>query len=114
MLRHYLFPKLASNDTNMAFQRNGAFMYYMIRFIPYSDKNLPKHVEGGGGPIPWPAWSPDLTHDVFLWAQLKHEVFSVLSQNIPDLKINICQPSTSITEETLLKAFKNYEKHVCL
>lgn len=113
MLRYYLFPKLSNYPSDMIFQQDGAPPHYAIPVRQYLDHKLPNRWMGRGGPIPWPARSPDLTPcDFFLWGYLKDQVFRELPQNIPDLKTKIRHAVESITEETLQKVFKNIENRL--
>ena len=97
----------------MIFQQDGAPPHYAIPVRQYLDHKLPNRWMGRGGPIPWPAQSPDLTPcDFFLWSYLKDQAFCELPQNIPDLKTNIRHVVESVTEETLQKVFKNIENRL--
>jgi len=60
MLQYYLFLKLANYSSNMIFQQDGASLHYEIPARQYLDNKLPNMWMGRGGPIPWPAQSPDL------------------------------------------------------
>jgi hypothetical protein len=53
------------------------------------DQQFPGRWIGHGGPTPWPALSPDITHlYVFLWAHLKSFIYIYDKKpvNIPELK----------------------------
>ena len=46
----------------------------------------PKRWIGSWGPVPWPAWSPDLTPlDYFLWVSMKSKVYGTPVTSEEDL-----------------------------
>ena len=58
------------------------------------DRNVRNHLNvtypnrwfGRGGPVPWPAWSPDLTPlDYFLWVRMKSMVYGTPVTSEEDL-----------------------------
>ena len=95
---------------DVLFQQDCAPPHYAVVTREYLDMKLPNRWIGRGGPIAWPARSPDLTLcDFFLWGYLKYQVFCELLSTISELKTKIRQAISSITAETLEKVYKNIE-----
>jgi hypothetical protein len=62
---------------------------------------------GRGGPIPWPARSPDLTPlDFWLWGYLKGIVYAQSPKTIPDLKQAISDAISDIPNQMVKNATK--------
>ena len=67
---------------------------------------------GKGGPISWPARSPDLTHpDYYLWEHMKSTAYRDRPQTINELKTKI-REAIRVNEDTLERVFKNMETRV--
>ena len=57
-------------------QQNGASAHFTAQVREYLDNTYPNKELGRGGPVPWPARSPDLTKmDFFLWGYIKEICF---------------------------------------
>lgn len=62
---------------SLVWQQDGAPPHYEIRVRQYLSEKFPSRWIGRGGPIPWPARSPDLTPcDFYLWGDVKRLVYS--------------------------------------
>jgi hypothetical protein len=110
MLRYYFFPKLRDYSSDVIFQQDGAAPHFAVIVRQYLNYKLPGRWMGRGGPISWPARSPDLTPcDFFLWGYIKDYVFSELPTSIVELKTKIRAAISSIDENTLEKVFKNFK-----
>jgi hypothetical protein len=58
------------------FQHDGAPVHYTTQAQQVPDRRYPDSWIGRGGPINWPARSPDLTPlDYFLWGYMKNYVY---------------------------------------
>lgn len=89
-LQHVL-PELLENvplniRANMWFQHDGAPAHFSLRVRQYLDERFPNRWIGRGGPVHWPARSPDLTPlDYFLWGHLKALVYETPVPNQQEL-----------------------------
>ena len=69
------------------FQQDGAPSHYFHEVTEWLNNTFEDRWMGRGGPIPWPARSPDLTPlDFWLWGYLKGIVYAQSPKTIPDLK----------------------------
>ncbi|PZC80768.1 hypothetical protein B5X24_HaOG213992 [Helicoverpa armigera] len=109
---------LSLNDNNMWYQHDGCPAHYRRSVREWLDTNYPNKWIGRGGPIPWPARSPDLTPmDFYLWGHMKCLVYNephpissvdVLRQKIIDAYsirgttgISLCQSNSKRSRKTL-------------
>lgn len=111
-------PTLLENLTleerqNMWFQHDGCPAHYSavardVLNLHYSNRWI-----GRGGPVNWPARSPDLTStDFFLWAFLKHKVYQQVPttrENMIERIRNVC---SQITTDTLLSCVHSFEDRI--
>lgn len=75
---------------NLYYQHDGAPPHYAIHVRNYLNEKYGENWIGRGGPVPWPARSPDLTPcDFFLWGEVKRRVYVEEAQNLDDLKFRI-------------------------
>ena len=75
MLEDFAYPQLAQ-EPGVNFQKDGAPPYSGLRVRQSLERQLPDQWIGRGGPIPWPARSPDVTPlDFFFWGFVKYQVF---------------------------------------
>lgn len=113
MLVHYVFPKLRDYPDSMLFQQDGAPPHYAVTVRQYLDRKLPNRWIGRGGPIAWPARSPDLTAcDYFLWGYVKDLVYRELPNTMAELKKKIKTAITGISDATLSKVYKNMKNRI--
>ena len=69
---HYAFPRFTSLGDDYIFHQDGATVHYSYRVRRYLDNKSPENWVGRGGPVEWPALSPDLNPcDFFLRGHLK-------------------------------------------
>lgn len=60
----------------MTFQHDGCPAHFRLTIRNYLDATFPGNWIGRGGPIPWPARSPDLTPmDYYVWGHMKTLVY---------------------------------------
>ena len=59
-MQYYLMPRLRDYSDNMIFQQGGASLHSVSVVRSYLDYKLSERWMGRGGPIAWPAYSPDL------------------------------------------------------
>lgn len=61
---------------HMHYQHDGCPTHYQRTVREHLDSVFPQRWVGRGGPVPWPARSPDLTTlDFYLWSELKRLVY---------------------------------------
>lgn len=93
----------------MWFQMDGAPPHYGIAVRRWL--KIPLRWIGQGGPVAWPARSPDLNPlDFFLWGYIKEKVYQTPVQNISELEERIRPAFTTITEEMLENVLRNIPK----
>lgn len=62
----------------MIFQHDGCPAHYHRNIREWLDQHFPNRWIGRGGPMPWPARSPDLTPlDFYVWGYMKETVYAV-------------------------------------
>ena len=72
MLRYFFVSQARKVLRRHDFQQGGAPPYYSLEARQYLDRNMLGRWMGRGGPIDWPARSPDLTPcDYFIWVTSK-------------------------------------------
>lgn len=121
MLRDWLLPQLQEidefNDGELFFQQDGAPPHWSLAVRGWLDVTFPLRWIGRGGPISWPARSPDLTPlDYWLWGDLKSRVYATQPRTLEELRGRISDEVGRITEETRRKALMNFPQrlHACL
>lgn len=97
----------------MWFQHDGCPAHFAVRSREVLDRLYNRRWIGRGGPVPWPARSPDLTSpDFFLWGYLKNEVYSEVPttpENMIERITNACQ---KITPDMLLSCVESFQERV--
>ena len=84
-----IYPQLAQ-EPGVIFQQDGAPPHWGLRVRQSLDRQFPDQWIGRGGPIPWPARSPDVTPlDFFFWGFVKDQVFKTPVDDIEELKRRI-------------------------
>ena len=108
MLIQYAFPNFARLREDYIFMQDSTSPHYAIPVQNYLNNKRPNNWIGRGGPVNWPARSPDLTPcDFFLWRHVKAKVFSTPTQFVDHLKIKIRQVIRSIPRGMLAKVWEN-------
>jgi hypothetical protein len=63
---------------------------------------FPQHVISGGGDVPWPARSPDISYiDYFLWGFLISRIFIYKPSTVAELKQGLNEELAAIPEQIL-------------
>lgn len=89
----------------MWWQQDGATPHFHQGVREYLNRIFPERWIGRGGPIYWPARSPDLTPvDYFLWGHLKGIVYSTQPEDLEDLKNKIREACRTVTPEIIRAA----------
>ncbi|CAH2101036.1 unnamed protein product [Euphydryas editha] len=95
-----LYDVPLSNRKNLFYQHGGAPANYQTQVREHLNKTFGDRWIGRGGPVPWPARSPDLTPlDYYLWAEVKRLVYAVEYENIEELKLNITNAFETIKND---------------
>lgn len=85
---------------NFYFQHDGAPPHYAREVRQYLDEQFPSHWIGRGGPVAWPARSPDLTPcDFYLWGDVKRLVYIQEPQSREELKNSIVSAFDAIKRD---------------
>ncbi|XP_058796768.1 uncharacterized protein LOC131667396 [Phymastichus coffea] len=101
----------------MWFQQDGAAPYFARIVWAFLDENYNGRWIGRGGPVNWPASSPDLTSpDFYLWGYLKNVVFEQQPKTREDMQDRIRQACAAILKETLLGTVRHFQRRfdLCL
>lgn len=98
---------------NMWFQHDGCPAHFSRISREALDRDYTDRWIGRGGPVAWPARSPDLTPlDFFLWGTIKDKVY----QNVPTTPANMMERITNacrdINEETILRCHDSFIKRI--
>lgn len=99
------------------FQQDGAPAHYSLMVRDYLNNTFGRRWIGRGGPLPWPARSPDLTPcDFWLWGMVKDRVYASKPHDMDDLKNRITQVIAGIPPLMAQKALKSTmdRLHMCI
>ena len=110
LLNNFFIPMLPDLPSNIIFQQDGAPPHYSRAVRELLDSELPNSWIGRGGPINWPARSPDLTPlDFFLWGYVKDEVYRTRCPNLTQLKRRITSTIRNIPTDMLQNVWQNMQ-----
>ena len=114
LLQQRVWPALQAimgeEEEFVVYQQHGASAHYETRVRAWFDGKLEDRWMGKGGPIPWPARSPDLSDlsplDFWLWGYLKNKVHSNVVPTLDQLRQAITDemqaiPATMVHSVTL-------------
>ena len=102
LLTEFAFPKL-SRVPNLIFQQDGAPPHWGLQMRRALDRHFPDRWIGRGGPIAWPARSPDITPlDFFMWGFVKDNVFKTPVKDLSELTQRISD-AIKLINKTMLK-----------
>lgn len=86
---------------NFYFQHDGAPLHYAVQVRNYLNRKYNQNWLGRGGPVPWPARSPDLTPlDSYLWGEVKRLVYVEEAQSLENLKTMIINAFDKVKSDT--------------
>ena len=89
MLNTFAFPILRTIP-QLVFQQDGSPVHWGLRVRETLDRTFQHRWIGRGGPVAWPARSPDVTPlDFFLWGYVKDQVFKTPVFELDELKQRI-------------------------
>lgn len=99
----------------MWFMQDGAPSHYDINVRRFLNERYPNRWIGRGGPVSWPARSPDLTClDFFLWGYVKERVYQTPSNTPQELRNKIESAFRTITPQILDNVQKDFLRRVRL
>lgn len=86
------------NQRNMVFQHDGAPAHFARNVREHLNVRFPRGWIGRGGPVLWPARSPDLTPlDFFLWGYVKDRVYFSDCPTVAEMEQRVRSVFASIT-----------------
>lgn len=93
----------------LIFMQDGAPPHWSRAVRAWLDEKFPGRWIGRGGPMRWPARSPDLTPcDFFLWGFIKSKVYGTRPRDITELKERITAAFDEVTVEMRHKTMQEY------
>ena len=93
---------------SMWLQQDGCPAHFALRARQVLDQLFPGRWIGRGGPVQWPARSPDLTpNDFFLWGRIKDIVYQERPTTRQDMQERIRAVCASLSSDELLRAINN-------
>lgn len=99
---------------NMKFQHDGCPAHYRRGVREWLDNEYPNRWIGRGGPIPWPARSPDLTPmDFYVWGHMKTLVYNENNpiETIDILRQKIIEAADEIRRDLTTVVVKSGLRH---
>ena len=89
----------AATPQNTWFQHDGAPAHFQNEVREYLDRTYPNRWIGRGGPVQWPARSPDLNPlDFYLWGHMKPLVYETLVASYMDLISRIAKAASRVRD----------------
>lgn len=100
---------------NMWLQHDGAPAHYFRNVREYLDDHFGGKWIGRGGPVRWPARSPDLTPiDFFLWGHIKNIVYRIPPTTADDMKIRIRDAFRGIDADMMRNVHRSFQDRIRL
>jgi hypothetical protein len=100
---------------NEWFQHDGAPVHFSRQVRQILDRRYQNSWIGRGGPVNWPARSPDLTPlDYFLWGHLKNYIYREPVNNLEELNDRIHEALAAVTPNMIRLARENLIKRARL
>jgi hypothetical protein len=114
LLEDEVLPALTLCDTYPEmFQHDGAPAHFSNEVTRFLNDQFPAGWIGRGGPINWPARSPDLNPlDFYLWGHLKAMVYTERVNTIDELKDRILNCALLVTPRILRRVQQNFVKRM--
>lgn len=119
MLDNEVMPAIqqyCGDETDLLiFQQDGASSHYYRKVKDWLNEHFEDRWMGRGGPIAWPARSPDLSPlDYWLWSYLKEHVYGKQLRNVAELRNAIEQEIGAISPIMIHNATLNVVKRAQL
>lgn len=100
---------------NMFYMHDGAPAHFARNVREWLDEHFPNRWIGRGGPILWPARSPDLNPlDFFVWGFIKDKVYATPPQNADEVRGRINAAVLEITPERLERVIQTIPRRLQL
>ena len=101
MLKEIVWPifevLFEDNVPHMHYQQDGAPAHYLRGVRDWLNETIGTKWIGRGGPLEWPAHSPDLTPvDFWLWGYLKEKVYAHNPKSVDELQVVIAQEMSAL------------------
>ena len=98
---------LERRNRNLMYQQDGAPAHYATGNRDLLDEKIPNRWIGRGGPIAWPARSPDLSVlDFWMWGDIRHKLYRhPRPTTLVELKEKLANLLRSVTLDTVRKAY---------
>jgi hypothetical protein len=94
----------------MWLQLDGAPPHFALSVRTWVNESYPNRWIGRGGPVAWPARSPDLTPpDFFLWGQMYGETHQTVPETVEILIDRINAAAATVTVEMLENVQQNIQ-----
>jgi hypothetical protein len=95
---------------NMWLQLDGVPPHFALPVRTWVNESYPNRWIGRGGPVAWPARSPDLTPlDFFLWGQMYGETHQTVPETVEILIDRINAAAATVTVEMLENVQQNIQ-----
>jgi hypothetical protein len=92
------------------YQHDGAPPHFLAAVREHLDTTFPDKWIGRGGPVHWPARSPDLSPlDFFLWGYVKDRVYKTQPTDVADLERRIREACATVTPDMLAAVHSSTE-----
>lgn len=119
LLRDHLPALLEDVDLDtrqrMWIQLDGAPPHFALIVRDFLNQTYPNRWIGRGGPIAWPARSPDLTSpDFYLWGYLKNVVYEQQPTTREDMMERIRTACRNIPRNVLLSTVTHFRKRIAM
>ncbi|CAH8494003.1 unnamed protein product [Dicrocoelium dendriticum] len=117
MLQTWVIPRLHVEGllSTVWWQQDGAPAHSAQTVRQFLDDTFGHRWIGRGGPMEWPARSPDMNPlDFFLWGYLKRRVYKVKPTCVEELKRSIVEECRAISVDALQRVIANSIRRMLL
>lgn len=115
LLQNEIGPAVAeiADGGEIWYQHDGCPAHYSAEVREYLDNAFPGRWIGRGGPIRWPARSPDLAPcDFFLWGHLKNNIYKTTYDNLDSLRNKLQEECRLISPEQFANVTQGFYNRV--
>ena len=100
---------------NAIYMHDGAPAHFARNVREWMDEHFPNRWIGRGGPMLWPARSPDLNPlDFFVWGFIKEQVYATPPQDVEEVRNRINAAVLQITPERLERVIQTIPRRLQL